>query len=93
LGALGFSALNLLFFAELWPHTPAARPWLLGLGWLLLLTLPLQFVGWAWRWLHAYTGPGWGWLLAAMGFLGVAGLGALAWGLLLAVGVGAWLWA
>jgi len=34
-GSLGLGALNLLFFAELWPHTPAARPWLLGVGWLL----------------------------------------------------------
>lgn len=68
--SLGLGALNLLFFAELWPHTPAARPWLLGVGWLLLLTLPLQFVGWAWRWRRACAGPGWVRLLAVVGFWG-----------------------
>ncbi len=88
LGGLGFGALNLLFFAELWPHTPAAGPWLLGLVWLLLFLLPLQVVGWAWRWLRAYTRPGWVWLLAA-GFWVVACLGVVAWVVLLAVG--AWL--
>lgn len=92
LGSLGFGALNLRFFAELWPHTPVARLWLLGLVWLLLLTLPLQLVGWAWRWLRAYAGPGWVWLLASVGFLGVACLGVLAWAMLLVVGVGAWIW-
>ena len=83
--------LNLSFFAELWPHTPAARSWLLGLEWLLLLTLPFQFIGWAWRWLRAYAGSGWVWLLAALGFVAVTGLGLTAWFLLLALPIVAWL--
>ena len=92
LGILGFGALNLLFFAELWPHTPVAKRWLMGLVWLLLLTLPLQFIGWAWRWLRAYAGPGWMWLVAALGFVAVAWLGVAAWFLLLVLLLIGWLW-
>jgi hypothetical protein len=90
--SLVFGVLNLAFFAELWPHTPGAKPWLLGLEWLLLLTLPPQFMGWARRWLRAYAGPGWVWLLAAVGFVAVAFLGLAAWALLLALPIVVWLW-
>jgi hypothetical protein len=93
LTSLAIGVLNLVFLTELWPHTPAARVWLLALEWLLLLTLPPQFIGWAWRWLRAYAGPAWAWLLAAVSFLGVTCLGIAAWLSLLALGVGAWLWA
>jgi hypothetical protein len=90
---LAFGGLNLAFFAELWPHTPGARPWLLGLEWLLLLTLPPQFIGWAQRWVRAYAATGWKWLLAMVGFWGVACLGVISWLVLLLAGLGAWLWA
>jgi len=92
LAGLALGVLNLVFFDELWPHTPVARPWLLGLGWLLLLALPPQFIGWAWRWLRAYAGSGWVWLLAVVSFWGVACLGLFAWALLLVAGVGVLLW-
>lgn len=93
LASLVIGALNLVFLTELWPHTPAAHTWVLALEWLLLLTLPPQFIGWAWRWLRAYTGPGWVRLLAGVGFVGGAGLGIVAWLSLLVAGVGVWLWA
>jgi hypothetical protein len=93
LASLAIGALNLAFLAELWPHTPAARVWLLVLEWLLLLALPPQFIRWAWRWLRAYAGPAWVWLLAVVGFLGVACLGIAVWLSLFALGVGVWLWA
>jgi hypothetical protein len=64
----------------------------MGLVWLLLLTLPLQFIGWAWRWLRAYAGPGWMWLVAALGFVAVACLGVAAWFLLLVLLLIGWLW-
>ena len=92
LASLAFGVLNLAFVAELWPHTPGARPWLLGLEWLLLLTLPPQCVGWARRWLRAYAGPGWVRLLATLGFVTVACLGLVVWFVLLALPIGAWLW-
>ena len=92
LASLAFGGLNLAFFAELWPHTPGARSWLLGLEWLLLLALPPQFIGWARRWLRAYAGPGWVWLLAAFGFVAVVSLGLAAWFFLLALPIVVWLW-
>lgn len=92
LASLAFGGLNLVFFAELWPHTPGARSWLLGLEWLLLLTLPPQFIGWARRWLRGYAGPSWVRLLAALGFVAVVFLGLAAWFFLLALPIVVWLW-
>jgi hypothetical protein len=59
LGGLAVGALNLVFLAEIWPHTPAAAVALLVLLWLLVLALLPQAAWWAWRWLRAYAGPGW----------------------------------
>jgi hypothetical protein len=92
LASLALGALNLVFLTELWPHTPAAKTWLLALEWLALLTLPPQFIGWARRWVRAYTATGWRWLLALVGFWSVACLGVISWVVLLLAGVGAWLW-
>jgi len=62
-------ALNLAFFTEIWPGTPAAKSALLTLEWLLLLALLPQALWWVWRWLRAYTGPGWLRVLATAVFL------------------------
>lgn len=86
-GAVG--GLNLVFFSEVWPHTPAARPLLSALLWLVLLALPPQGLWWAWRWLRAYTGPGWLRLLATAAFLSGACVVLAGW---LAVLVGGPFW-
>jgi hypothetical protein len=69
LGGLAVGALNLVFLAEIWPHTPAAAVALLVLLWLLVLALLPQAAWWAWRWLRAYAGPGWVRVLATAVFL------------------------
>lgn len=79
-------ALNLAFFTEIWPGTPTAKSTLLALEWLLLLP---QVLGWAWRWLRAYTGPGWLRVLATAVFLSGACVVLALWFAVLMGGVGA----
>ncbi len=74
LAGLAVGVLNLVFLAEIWPHTPAAATTLLVLLWLLVLALLPQATAWAWRWLRAYAGPGWVRVLATAAFLGGAGV-------------------
>ena len=69
LAAGAFGGLNLVFFSEIWTHTPAARPLLSALLWLVVVVLPPQGLWWTWRWLRAYTGPGWLRLLVTAVFL------------------------
>jgi hypothetical protein len=78
--------LNLVFYSEIWPHTPAARPLLSALLWLVVLALPPQLLWWVWRWLRAYTGPGWLRLLATAVFLSGACLVLAGWLAVLAGG-------
>lgn len=56
---LAIGGLNLAYLAEIWPHTPAAKPAFLVLEWLLLLAFLPQGLWWAWCWRRAYAGPGW----------------------------------
>lgn len=79
LAGLAIGALNLAFLAEIWPHTPAARPRLLALEWLLVLALVPQALWWAWRWRRAYAGPGWLRVLATAVFLSGAGATLFLW--------------
>jgi hypothetical protein len=79
LAGLVVGALNLVFLAEIWPHTPAAAVALLVLLWLLLLALLPQAAWWAWRWLRAYVGPSWVRVLATAAFLGGASVVLLGW--------------
>jgi hypothetical protein len=79
LAGLALGVLNLVFLAEVWPHTPVAATTLLVLLWLLLLALLPQGTWWAWRWLRAYAGPGWVRVLATAACLGGAGVVLLGW--------------
>ena len=76
---LAVGVLNLVFLAEIWPHTPAAAVALLVLLWLLLLALLPQATVWAWRWLRAYAGLGWVRVLATAAFLGGASVVLVGW--------------
>ncbi len=89
--SLLIGALNLVFLAEIWPGTPAAKSVLLTLEWLLLLALLPQVLWWVWRWLRAYTGPGWLRVLATAVFLSGACVALALWLAVLMGGVGAML--
>ena len=92
LASLPVALLNLLYLAEIWPHTPGAKFALSFIIWLLLLALPLQLVGWGWRWLRACHRQDWVQVLATAGYLGAASLALGAWLLVLAGGPVAWWW-
>ncbi len=79
LAGLAVGVLNLVFLAEVWPHTPAAAVVLLVLLWLLVLALLPQAARWAWRGLRAYAGPGWVRVLATAVFLSGAGVVLVGW--------------
>jgi len=69
IGGLAIIGLNLVYSAEIWPHTRHAERVLMLLAWLLLLAVVPQALWWAWGWLRAYTGPAWLRLLAKALFM------------------------
>jgi hypothetical protein len=88
---LALGALNLVYLAEIWPHTSAAKTAFLVLEWLLLLAVLPQGLWWAWRWLRAYAGPVWLQVLATAVLLSGVCLAVALWLAILMGGIGAML--
>lgn len=88
IGGLVIVGLNLIYEAEIWPHTRHAEQVLLLVAWLLLLAVVPQALWWAWGWLRAYTGPLWVRLLAKAVFMSGVCVVAAGWLLLLVIAVG-----
>ena len=88
LGSLAIVGLNLVYEAEIWPHTLHAGGVLTALGWLLLLVLVPQALWWVWNWLRAYTGPVWVRLIAKALFMSGVCVVAAFWLIMLVILVG-----
>ena len=88
LGSLAVVGLNLVYEAEIWPHTLHAEQVLTMLGWLLLLVVVPQALWWAWNWLRVYTGPVWMRLTAKALFMSGVCVAAAIWVLMLVILVG-----
>lgn len=85
LGAV--AGLNLIFKAEIWPHTPLAGAFWTRALWLALVLAGPQAGLWGWHWLRRYQGPGLLRVVLTAFYLGGSLLAMLLWLLLVAGGV------
>lgn len=86
LGCFLVCQLNMLFYKELWIHTPQAERLFATGIWLTTALAPAQLTWLAWHWLEVWQGP-----VVARGvakglFWLAVGLGAIPWLLLVLVG-------
>lgn len=78
--SLGMLAgVNLIFKAEVWPHTPLAGAFWTRTLWVALVLAGPQLWLCGWRWLRGYQGPGGLRLALTAGYLGGSVLALLLW--------------